>query len=123
MLRQPVEVEVRCVVVSSTGSIMSTVFGIIAVVVIVVLAAIAAAAVAMGSKVSLSLGSRTIFARPFFFGIVTTLIAARFMSCSSSDLASELSDSSSSSDKAHIVLISAAIFSGNGCVVIVGLAM
>ena len=105
---------------------MSTVFGIVAVVAfvaIVVSADVAASSAEIGLKSTLSLGGGSLVARPFFFGIGVELVSARFLLCSNSKLSSELSDSLSSSDKSQIVLVSAAILSGKGCIVVVGLAM
>ena len=71
----------------------------------------------------MSLGGSTLFARPFFLSIGAVVIAARFLSCSSSVIVPELSSSSSFSDKFQIVLVSAAISSGKGFIVMVGLAI
>ena len=72
----------------STGSTMIDSFGTVVVVVFAIdaLASIAAD-VAIGSKNSLSLRGDDLVARPFFFGKGATLMAVRFLLCSSSVLA------------------------------------
>ena len=80
---------------ASTGSTMSTVFGIVVDVYVVVIAAVAAASTEIGSMSALSIGCGNLVA-PFFFGTWAALVAAIFQLCSNSKIVSELSDSLSS---------------------------
>ena len=75
-------------VAESTGTTISAVFGIVAVVALVVSTSVTDDTLSIGSKNALSLCSGTLTARPFFFGIGASLLAACFLLCSDSEIAS-----------------------------------
>ena len=83
---------------------MSTVFVTFVVIVFVVLVNITTAAAAIGSKSTLSLGSGTVVARLFFFGVRDALVGDIFLLCSSPVLVLELCYSSSLFRLGQVVL-------------------
>ena len=85
--------------------------------------AVSEAAVVVVSKRFLSLGSCTLVVRLFFFGIGATLRLSRFLAWNSSAIKSELSPSSSFSERAQKVLVSAAMSSGKGYIAMAGMVV